>query len=1006
MRRFAKLFAAFTAALLVPAFVYAQAAQGQLTGVVKDTSGAVLPGVTVEASSPVLIEKTRTVVTDGTGQYRFVGLFPGNYTLTFSLAGFNTIKREGLEVSGAFVATVNVEMRVGALEETITVSGETPLVDVQSATRERVLTREVMDAVPSARIPYDLAALTPGVTMRNGGGTAAVQDVGGTAGNQQANSLVVHGSKPVDMRLTYNGLTLATLETGKNAGAVNNSTALQEVTVDSSAVSAELATGGVRINLVPREGSNTFKGSFFGSYTNGSLQGNNYNDALKAAGLLTPGSIDQIYDFNPGFGGPIKQDKIWFFVSARDNAWKNNVTGIFGNANAFNANAWTYVADPSKQVKSNNFWLDFQGRLTWQATPRNKFALTYNPQYGHTGVGGSATQSPEAATESHYNPKANTFVDWTSPITNRLLFEAVAVDMIERNPGFIVPDVTSTLIGVTEQSTGLAYRGVSGASSNLWNSVVYYRASVSYITGAHLFKVGFNNANGQRITSPSLYSGQQPISFRFNNGVPNQITELAVPYQAKTNLDADGGIFAQDKWTVKRLTVNLGVRFDYYKSSFPEEPVGPGPLAPTRNFVLPASDGVRGWKDITPKSGIVYDLFGNGKTALRASVNKYLQGQALGGDLPDRPFGYPLNPVYQLINSATRSWTDTNRNFVPDCNLTNPAAQTVVGGDVCGALSNSNFGTIAPSTTYDPAVLGGWGSRAYNWEFSAGVQHQILPRVSVDVGYFRRIFGNLLVTDNLTVAASDYSRFTFTAPTDSRLPGGGGYSVTSVDLNPNKFGLPASLYRTFSDNYGKMTDHWDGIDFNANARLVGLLIQGGFSTGKTTQDTCAVIAQIPEMQQGILGNAATVWTPAAFCHYETPYLVQYKVLGTYTVPKWDVQVSSTFQSVPGPEVIGNFVVTTAVAAQTLGRPLSGSAANTTVNVVNPGTVFGDRHNQLDLRFAKILKFAKTRTALNVDLYNALNANPVLSENANYAAFRAPTAILPARFVKFSAQFDF
>src|SRR6185369_16885477 len=140
-----------------------------------------------------------------------------------------------------------------------------------------------------------------------------------------------------------------------------------------------------------------------------------------------------------------------------------------------------------------------------------------------------------------------------------------------------------------------------------------------------------------------------------------------------------------------------------------EEPVGPGPLAPSRNFVLPASDGVRGWKDVTPKFGIVYDLFGNGKTALRGSVNKYLQGQALGGDLPDRPFGYPLNPVYQLINSATRSWTDTNRNFVPDCNLTNPAAQTVVGGDVCGALSNSNFGTVAPSTTYDPAVLGGWG---------------------------------------------------------------------------------------------------------------------------------------------------------------------------------------------------------------------------------------------------------------------------------------------------------
>jgi hypothetical protein len=992
----AKLSVVLPWALLLPITAYAQA-QGSLTGVVRDSSGAVLPGVTVEASSPVLIEKSRNAVTDSTGQYRFVNLFPGTYTLTFTLAGFNSVRREGLEVTGSFVATVNVEMRIGALEETITVTGETPIVDVQSTTRQRVLAREVMDAVPTSRIPYELAVLVPGVTARNGPGTAAVQDVGGSAGNQQANSLVVHGSKPVDMRLTYNGLTLATLETGKNAGAINNSTALQEITVDSSAVSAELSTGGVRINLIPREGGNTFKGTFFGSFTNSSLQGNNYTQELKNRGLTTPDSIKTLWDINPGFGGPLKKDTLWFYLSARHNGWKNNVGGTFYNANAGNPNAWTYVADTSRPGASDNVWKDAQIRLTWQATPRNKIAGTFNQQDGSTYNGGSATASPESVYPSHYDPKRNTFADWTVPVTNRLLFEAVGVVMSERlRPVF----PTEPLVAVTEQVGGRTYRGNAGLSNNFWNTNYYYRASLSYITGAHAFKVGFNNGGGER--KFSSFTGQ-PMSFRFNNGVPNQITLRATPYVAISNLDADAGIYAQDKWTLNRLTLNLGVRYDYYQSSFPEQHVGSAPLVPGRDVTIPAQPGVRGWHDVTPKLGVAYDLFGTGKTAVKGTVNKYVQGQALGGDLPDRPFGYPLNPVYRIVNSTTRSWNDSNRNFAPDCDLTNP----LTNGE-CGPMANSNFGKPQPDTTYDPAILGGWGKRAgYNWEFSAAIQHEIVPHVSVDVGYFRRLYGNLLLTDNLAVASSDYNPFSITAPVDPRLPGGGGYLVTGLyDLTPAKFGLPVNNLRTYSDNYGKQIEHWNGVDASVNARVRGVLFQGGLSTGRTITDNCQVVSNVPEVMFGILGNAATVWTPAQYCHYQTPFLSQYKLLGMYTLPRWDVQVSATFQSVPGPEIIANYNVPTAVAAQSLGRPLSGGAANTTVNLIAPGSMYGDRHNQLDFRLGKIVKVARTRTTINVDLYNALNASPVLTENPNFTAFRQPTSILLARFLKLGLQFDF
>lgn len=967
-----------------PVAAFAQA-QGSITGVVRDTSGAVLPGVTVEASSPALIEKVRSAVTDGTGQYRFINLFPGAYTVTFSLPGFNTIKRDGVEITGSFVATISLEMRVGALEETITVTGETPTVDVQSTTRQRVLSREVIDAVPTSRIPYQLATLVPGVTARNGGGTAYVQDVGGSSGNQQANSLVVHGSKPVDMRLTYNGLTLATLETGKNAGAVNNSTAYQEVTVDSSAVSAELSTGGVRINLIPREGGNRLQGTFFTSYTDERFQGSNYSQELQDRGLRTPNELKKLWDINPGVGGPIVRDRLWFYGTIRHNGWQEYIAGMYFNANEGDANAWTYVPDLSRPVNSRNVWKDLTTRLTWQATPRNKIAVAYNKQQGAPFAIATPTIAPESTVSLTYDPKHNIYGDWTVPLTNRLLFEVVASEQFE---GASSNKSSSPLIAVTEQSSGLTYRGVPGLFSNYRNHAFYYRSSLSFVTGAHNFKVGFNNAHGYRQRRDNT---DQPVSYRFNGGVPNQITLLGAPWTLHTNLNADGGIFAQDRWTIDRLTLSLGVRYDYYRSSFPDQPVVPGTLVPNRNFVVPAQDGVRGWHDITPKSGLSYDVFGNGRTAFKASVNKYVQGQALGGDLPDRPFGSPLNPVYRLVNSTTRSWTDANRNFIPDCNLTLPATN----GE-CGPLANSSFGQLALNTNYDPDILGGWGKRAgYNWEISAGVQHEIAPRVSVDVGYFRRWYGNLLLTDNLAVAPGDYDPFSITAPSDSRLPNGGGFVISDLyDLNPSRFGLPLNNLRTYSDKYGKQIEHWNGVDVAANARLQnGLLIQGGLSTGKTATDNCDVVAKVDNPSK-------------LYCRSETPFLTQAKMLATYTVPRIDVQVSGTFQSIPGPDVIANFNVPSAAVAPSLGRPLSGGAANVTVNLIEPGTMYGDRHNQLDMRFGKILRFGQTKTAFNVDVYNVFNANPVTAENPNFATFRRPTAILPARFLKFGLQFDF
>src|SRR5688500_16182618 len=228
--------AMFVIALLLPAAAFAQAA---ISGEVRDASGGVLPGVTVEAASPALIEKVRSTVTNDTGQYRIENLRPGTYTVTFSLGGFSTVKRDGVELQGSFSATINLEMRVGEIAETLTVTGESPIVDIQNTTQQRVLGHEIIDVIPTGRSDKNLATLIPGVSL----GGAISQDVGGTQ-DQVSSQLVVHGSRGTDQRLTQNGVSLGITANGANTLIVaTNLSAYQEVTIDTGAVSAELPTG-------------------------------------------------------------------------------------------------------------------------------------------------------------------------------------------------------------------------------------------------------------------------------------------------------------------------------------------------------------------------------------------------------------------------------------------------------------------------------------------------------------------------------------------------------------------------------------------------------------------------------------------------------------------------------------------------------------------------------------------------------------------------------------------
>jgi hypothetical protein len=979
--------------IVVPAAAHAQ---GALTGIVRDSSGAVMPGVTVEAASPVLIEKVRAAVTDGAGQYRIESLRPGVYSVTFTLPGFSVVRREGIELAGSFVATVSVELKVGDVSETITVTGESPVVDVQSTTQQRVLGKDVIDAIPSGRLANSLATLIPGVTTN-------LQDVGGTDFGFIAPALSVHGSKSGDFRLTVEGLSPASGEgTGQFSAFLPNTSSVQEMAIDSSAASAESGQSGLRVNLIPREGSNVVAVTFFGAGAWSALQADNATPELRARGLRAPNTLIKTYDVNPAFGGPLVKDSLWFFTAARWNETQSHVGASVFNANAGDRAAWLYVPDPSRGLATNgNKFRSVNGRVTWNASAKNKVSVFYDDQtrcscpWLQPFDAAANVPSPESGTPSYGFPM-NRFAtgSWTAPVTNRLLLEAGLAYHTERWHSAREEEIDMTQIGVFDQALGLAYRGTAGPLNpacfclqNYLQSMWNLRGSASYITGSHSLKVGLTDgwaSNDRYNGSSNLFN----MSFRFNGGVPNLISMGAFPYHTLSKVKADLGMFVQDKWTIRRLTLNLGARFDYFNHYFPAQHLGPGRLVPNRDISFPETPGTN-WKDVTPRMNAAYDLFGNGKTAVKASMNKYLAGVSV-------TVNGAANPVSRLANSVTRPWNDLlfpvgdprRGNFAPDCDLLNPAAN-----DECGAMSNTNFGKATPSTTLDPEVFNGWGSRGYNWEYSASVQHALLPRVSVEVGYFSRSYANLTVTDDRLVAPTDYSPFEVTAPVDARLPGGGGYLLSGLfDLNPNKVGQ-VDNFTTFAKNYGERLDRWSGWDFTMNARpRAGMLLQGGVSTGRPITDSCDVVTK--------LDNPSKL-----YCRVEGAFVTQLKLLGTYTVPKVDVQMSATMQNIPGLALSANYVVPNALVAPSLGRNLSGGA-NVTVNLIEPQTMFGDRVNQLDLRFGKVLRFFRAKTVASVDIFNALNSNPVIAENLSYSVWRTPQSILNPRYARFSVQFDF
>jgi hypothetical protein len=1016
----------------MPDTVWAQASTGNISGTVKDTSGAVLPGVTVEASSPALIEKVRSVATDERGEYRIVDLRPGTYTVTFTLPGFVVIRREGIELTSSFTASVNADMRVGGLEETITVTGETPVVDLSSARQSTTVARETLDAIPTTKRLGQYASIIPGATTQN----TSQQDVGGTAG--EGGTFAIHGGRVGDQSTNIGGNPVNMLN---NDVVSVNTQIVQEVVVETSATSAEAMTGGVQLNVIPREGGNRFSGTVSASKTGPSLAADNLTDDLKRRGLTSGASIKNFVDVGAGIGGPIKRDRVWFFVA--DRVWKSSkfVSGAAYNKNQGATpvyvdsdplyNVSLYEPDPSRPAFTGWAYYNSDVRVTYQATQRNKFAVSLSRnsicncpiQLSGTGGSNAIKRAPEAAIQHMFVPMYLPSVTWSSPVNNKLLLEAGQSALMLNVHSVQMADVRPGDIQITDVGLNTVYGSAQGTLRR-YQANHNTRFALSYVTGSHAAKVGFQY---QRVNfnKPDLFP--DPVNgimggrtYTFVNGAPSSVTIYNQPFNVieRTNTV---GLFAQDQWKLRSVTVNVGLRYDGFNGNVPDVALPAGLWVPERRFA--AVNDAPNYKNINPRTSVVYDLFGDGKTAIKGSLGRYT------------PLAFTAlnNPASNASGNTTRTWTDTNRNYVPDCDLRNPQ----VNGE-CGIWNDLSFGGVRPGTSWTDDAIKGFNTQQYNWQGSVSMQHELRPGVALNVGYFRTWYGNFLITDNEALTAADYDGYCITRPSAPSLggvtmPGAGERLCGFFDLKPTSATLAPRLVRKLASDVGERTEVYNGVDITVNARFrQGGLLAGGMSVGRATTNACDIAAKAPETTFSTDGTTAGlgantgpgtftqavagVWNSAAYCKLSVPWSAgtQMKFMLVYPLP-WALQFSAIYQNTPGAPILATYPAPAAEVMAALpgnrflgacaGRPTC--TANTTVSLLAPGEAYEDRLQQLDLRFSRRFTFGGANVSANADVANITNRADVYSSNTGYGAnWLVPYEVAGGRILRLSAQLEF
>ena len=917
--------------MLAPAVALAQDEAG-LAGSAQDDTGGFLPGVTVEARSPALIEQVRTVSTDGSGNYRMTNLPSGTYTVTFSLPGFRSVAREGVVLQGAFVAEIDATLAVGAVAETLTVTGVAPLVDVRTTRQQSVMPAERVNVLPGAAGITSAAAYVPGAVL--GGGFNNLPSL--------------HGSDPLDGQPAIDGVKTGGQLQGRNewgagVGGVTNEAMVTEVVFDTSSPSAEFAQSGVRTNVVPKAGGNTFSFNFFTSGTLGRFQSDNQSQELKDQGFeFAP--LDYRYSFNPAAGGPIIEDKLWFFSSMIENRSRLFILDQFWDLDE-PSTPDTVTADDLRAFnwsKNGNYNV----RITHQLTQRNKLTWSYfqEPKSSIAAFNTAGLKiGPEAWYRFNGKPTYMFTGRWTAPVTNRLLLE-VHGSFQQADVNTFPADHGEPRMSKQDLAQGTEYHS---SFQNHHNHDFHRRlnASMSYVTGSHNFKAGLNFANNR--TALAYSPPGEIFKGYFFNGFPIGVLVAGNANQRQgIIMDCDCGIYLQDAWTMDRLTLNGGFRFDWFQNSVPGGTREAGFFAPELTLPDPLVENIPNWKNYNGRFGGAFDLFGDGSTAVKASIGRYVANEGTG-------VTQGFNPIYPYDALDWRSWSDLNGDDTAVNTDGTPQLEEI------GPSNNPNYGTSVITTQYDENLR-----RGTNWEYSAGIERQLGAGWALSAMWHRRSYGNFRWTDNLNHSAADYVLAgTWTGPTDDVLPESArGVQVPIYNLREGV------TIQTGNDRLTQATENWR--TWNGFEVIVdGELPRGGFMTGSITMGT----------SNRHFCHSAIHANPRGLRHCETtsPYRPLSKLSGALPLP-FDTMISGLITWVPGQAISASYTID----ASDFPGLYSGEGVDPTlgVNLIEPNTEFEDYTLEMQLRFSKVFTLGDFRIRGYMDANNIFNRARVTSRN--------------------------
>ncbi len=955
---------------LLPA---AALAQSSITGVVRDSSGGVLPGVMVEAASEALIERVKSAITDDQGLYRLVDLRPGTYTVTFALPGFNSFKRDGLQLPAEFTATVNADLKVGALEETITVTGASPVVDVTTAARAQILDREAIDSIPTGRSIQGMAQLVPGVSLN-------LPDTGGARAMQQT-YMTVRGMTTANTTMLVDGMLVNGLQGDGAVQSYFNDAMNQEVSIQTSGISADTSAGGVRMNMIPREGGNRFAGDYKVSYRPGTWQSSNLTGRHVERGLSAGNAIDRIFDTTLSIGGPILKDRVWFFASGR-----------YYTVNNYIANT---VKDDGSRGLDDQFIKSGLARLTWQISSRHKLSGYFDEVDKYRGHDMQSNEDPETAALRWFSPAYHTgSIKYTSTLTNSLLLEAGYSRNLEYytnsyQEGVEQPRGTAAwFAGASRLESDLGGRKTAASLQQTQSPERHaVQASLSYLWGAHSFKGGVQMTWGDFWHTIDVNADltqqyrSNATGVRFS--VPDSVVIRNTPLKYGERLNRDLGFYLQDSWRLNRLTLNAGVRWEQIKAQVLAAESPAGRFVPARSFS--AIENLPNWTDWAPRFSAVLDVFGTGKTALKYSLNRYNQIRTTG-------IATNYNPL--LSQTATLPWRDANGNDIAEGDR-GCTGYPRVGCEIDFSALSPNFGL---------AALNEFGDYPRTWNLENGLelQHEVLPGFSLSAAVFQGSFRNLTTTFNQSWSVADYTPYTFYNPVD-----GQPFEVFARSLAAQA--RPTRNLDTFDPERRRQ---YQALMTNLTWRIPGGgQLFGGFTMERERQRACTA----PDDPNYIATGSTTNYTTQALCDdfsIDIPWKHQFKLSGTRNIG-WGFELSMALQSNQSPTSTRVMNVTRGVTRYPAGcpAPCPGGQIIMPTGTFGQGSLivfleserstFVERINQLDFKLSRRFQVGRVQLLPVVEVFNLNNSDAIISyvtTNALSASYLAPNSIMQGRML--------